>query len=221
MKNFNLIKLLKTNNSKSANQGFTLTELLVALVMTSIILAVAAQGTASLFKSENNLNAKNTRRAELTRALAYMQNEINSGFSVAVETSGCSGTGVSSTCLRINTNAAGTTYVRYAFQDINSGPQTWLKPGVLRRQVDGAVTTSSPVLVDGLTLTTIGSNTMIPTAPTCSAGLSGPNGDNGFRFCIGNETPQKRAQIFLYGYIGPASNRDLIALNMLAFAQSN
>lgn len=221
MKNFNLLKLLKIFNSKSSNQGFTLTELLVALVMTSVILAVAAQGTASLFQSENRSNAKNTRRVELTRALAYMQNEINSAVSVQVETSGCSsGTGISSTCLRINTNAAGTTYVRYAFQDISSGAQTWLKPGVLRREVGAVVNTSSStnVLVDGLAIAGFS-----PAVPTNCPGLNTTfYGTGGFRFCLGSETaPIKRVQIFLYGYTGPSATNPPIKLDMLTFAKSN
>jgi prepilin-type N-terminal cleavage/methylation domain-containing protein len=221
MKNFNLLKLLKNFNLKSSNQGFTLTELLVALVMTSIILAVAAQGTASLFQSENKSNTKNTRRVELTRALAYMQNEINGA--VSVDSLNCASSGISNPCLIIN--KPGGIIVKYAFQDISTGTQIWFKPGVLRRvQTDSStnapVTTNSadsPVLVDGLAIAGFS-----PAVPTNCPGLNTAfNGAGGFRFCVGNETPKKRVQIFLYGYAGTSATNPPIKLDMLTFAKSN
>jgi prepilin-type N-terminal cleavage/methylation domain-containing protein len=208
----------KINPNPESTLGFTLIELLIALFISGVILALGAAGTTTLYQSENKLNRKSSIRIEISRALSYIKDEIESSVSVEIDnTSDCTTDFANGDCLKI-TNNDGTT-ILYGFKDINSISSSnnlykWLKPGILRRKEDsGSGYGNADVLIDGLAVTGI-------TIPTCSLGTT-MNNNQGFQFCLGSEpSPKKRVEIFLFGYTGQGSSDTPIQLNTSAFAKS-
>jgi type II secretory pathway pseudopilin PulG len=199
-------------NRQNANivSGFTLTELLGAIIVGGLILSVAGAGLGAILNASRQADVKNTRRQELSRALAYMNTEIKEGRTVtSVDVGGSDAncdTAIADTgsqCLKI-TKPSETIY--YGFKDISGGTQEWFKPGIVKiRKV--AATTVDGVLVDGL----IASNPS--SLPACSTTLKGLGG---FRFCLG--TNNRLVNLYLYGYTGV--NSDPIAMRSQNFALS-
>jgi prepilin-type N-terminal cleavage/methylation domain-containing protein len=229
-------------------QGFTLIELLIAIFISSIVLTVANNAFVNLLISEQNIESKLVRSAGLNRALAYIQNDIKSAKSVTKEATGsnCVSTAISSAnCLvltypasfnpLLNSSCTSTTIepkVYYGYQDISSGNQTWLKPGVLKRKIfcsdsGGIVNTNWEVIADGL----LSVNEVDP-APSCNFELPtwlgdttvyGGNSSNkgGFRFCLNDTTTNNRlVRIFLYGHIVGGSAVNQISVNTVVFART-
>ncbi|AFZ48773.1 hypothetical protein Cyast_2833 [Cyanobacterium stanieri PCC 7202] len=152
-------KLLLKFLQKPTNQGITLTELLVALVISGIILAFTASGFINVLRANRDVESKSTQLSNLTRALTFIQEDIKQGVSVESipATSGgeCDSAEISSgSCLIIrfagannnifdfNNNqtddcTADDRRVVYGFQDISdpSSNSAFLKPGVLKRDV--------------------------------------------------------------------------------------
>ena len=69
---FKILLILQKNSCR----GLSLTELLVAVVIGGIALTAAASGFINLLSANQEVESKTNRSAGLTRALAYMQNEI-------------------------------------------------------------------------------------------------------------------------------------------------
>lgn len=246
----NKTKLLKLFLAiqKSAQQGISLTELLVATIMSGIILAIAAKGFINVLTANQGVESKTVRSATLSRALAYIQNDIKGARTVTRTSSSCTGSN-SANCLVLtypnSSEIDGTTctisnpYILYGYEDISSGSQTWLKPGVLKRKVFCDSTTGGnwQVIADGLIS---GNETSQPTT-TCNQDLSqwtgnttlygrDSNSKGGFRFCLetddtdpANATPNNRlVRIFLHGYIVDGTNTgNTISVNTVGFARAN
>jgi prepilin-type N-terminal cleavage/methylation domain-containing protein len=143
---------------KNSCQGISLIELLVALVIGGIALTAAASGFINLLNANQEVEAKTSGSATLTRALAYMQNDIKAANEISQVASGTddctdtTATTISSIeCLVITVpNSFDTSdpdyiddpaistddeyFIYYAYEDISNGSQTWLKPGVLKRR---------------------------------------------------------------------------------------
>lgn len=242
-----LLKLFLNFKYYSA-QGFTLVELLIAIFISSIVLTVASNALINLLVSEQNIESKITRSVGLNRALAYIQNDIKSAKSVTQEAMGtnCASTAISSAnCLvltypisfnpLLNSSCTSTTIepkVYYGYQDISTGAQTWLKPGVLKRKIfcsdnaGTAVNTNWQIIADGL----LSVNEVDP-VPSCNFELPtwpgdttvyGSNSSNkgGFRFCLDNTTTSNRlVRIFLYGHIVGGNAVSQISVNTVVFAR--
>jgi len=134
MKNHKLLlKLLQ----QPSNQGITLTELLVALVVSGIVLTATASGFMNVLRANRDVDSKGNQLSNLTRALTFIQEDIKEGVSVrrvANGTGNCtSGVGgVDSDCLMIRLSDGNEIY--YGFKDISGDTSPFLKPGILKRQ---------------------------------------------------------------------------------------
>ena len=218
--------------SRSVMTGFTLTELLVAILISSIVLIAATSGITTVLRTSNDLQAKTTRNTGLNRALAYLQEEIKTAQTVeqvdATTTADCDSDNIdSSQCLKLTDENGDEIY--YAFEDISSGEQIWLKPAVLkRREVTGGTAGNWQVIADGL----LGVNEHTP-SPTCEfedspgtpAPIYGQDAANkgGFRFCLADDTPgnnNRLVQIFLYGYILSDDINDTIEVSTITFSRT-
>lgn len=155
-------------NKNHKEKGLSLTELIVALVMSGIILTAASSGFANLLSANQEVESKSNRSAGLQKALAFMQNEIREGAFITQEaaTAGgvCNTTGITSVnCLVVNYRAnqvidgntctEATPKIYYGYEDIkNDNSSVWLKPGILKRKVVCTSATGGnwQVIADGL-----------------------------------------------------------------------
>lgn len=226
--------LLKLKNNPQ--KGITLTELLVALVIGSIVLSASASGFTNLLRANQDVESKTVRSATSRKALTYLQEDIRRAKTVTQETATTSGNCKSSAidsqeCLVVNlpngvkTNSASTTelncatnpQVYYGYQDISSSyTGQFLKPGLLKRKrfCDDVAIGYWEVVADGL----ISGNEANQPTVTCSQDsvnwlgettIYGTDSSNkgGFRFCLNDTSPNNTlARIFLSGYIPIGSN---------------
>ncbi|MBE9221419.1 prepilin-type N-terminal cleavage/methylation domain-containing protein [Cyanobacterium stanieri LEGE 03274] len=240
MKNYKLLfKLLQQPN----DQGITLTELLVALVISGIVLTATTSGFINVLRANRDVESKGTQLSNLTRALTFIQEDIKPGVSVTVsEISDSQCTDVDSRCLIIESDNGNQIY--YGFKDISGDTSTFLKPGILKRQeYDGSGnaldykgdTLPSSEIEEQQTawqeeFTTVADGLEINAQdPVCDDGgtitwgngttptLYGDTG-NGFRFCI-DETRNRLARIFLYGHI--IDSNTILNVDSFSFARSN
>jgi prepilin-type N-terminal cleavage/methylation domain-containing protein len=241
-----LLKLLLVI-SKNNQQGLSLTELIVAIVMGSIVLAVSASGFINLFRMSQDVEAKSINSSNLNNALNYIDNDIKSARAITrADNCNSSGDVTSTNCLVLtypsDVNIDGndctitTPQIYYGYQDISTGAQTWLKPGILKRKVFCTSTAggSWQVIADGL----ISINEDNP-APTCNQndvnwdgswnttvyGDDG-SGKGGFRFCLQQDDtdptsdPNNRlVRIFLYGHIITNSANNMISVDTVGVAK--
>ncbi|PHV62375.1 prepilin-type N-terminal cleavage/methylation domain-containing protein [Cyanobacterium aponinum] len=199
------------NNSE---KGLSLIELIVALIISGIVLTAAASGFINVLRANQNVESKTVRSATIARAIAYIQDEIKEAkavTAVAVGSTQCPSASVDSAhCLKLTMPDDST--VLYGFDDISTGTNVYLKPGLLKRQEydssgnavlqtgqTSAWDTQYTTVVDGLTSV----NETAPTTVACnqnSTGWTGTNqngntfhtsvygatsgGKGGFRFCI-------------------------------------
>ncbi|BAQ66672.1 hypothetical protein [Geminocystis sp. NIES-3709] len=211
------------DNENLTIKGFTLTELLVAAMMTVLVLTLAGSFTINIFRQDARNQARGTRQAEIERALRYIKQDIVQAERLENSTN--------QLVLNFPTDTVcnATQTVTYSFADIASGTQIWLKPGVVRRTRvrNGASNTLTPdpndclasvtstdTLIDGIIATN--PNPL----PTCTTGWT-LAGAGGFRFCIapasGTPSLQRQAEVYLYGFIG---NSDPISLSTRSFTQN-
>lgn len=237
---------------KNSHEGLSLIELLVAVIIGGIALTAAASGFINLLTANQEVESKTNRTASLTRALAYMQNDIKAANSVTQEPRGvannCSSTAVTSNeCLvltfpdfyaqELNLNCSKTpgspAKVYYGFDDISTGSQIWLKPGVLKRKVicenntSTIVSTNWTVIADGL----ISANETQPTTSCTQDGAANwaggstvygqdSSGKGGFRFCL-ETTNNRLVRIFLYGHVIGGNSDHQLMVNTISFARAN
>lgn len=230
--------------------GITLTELLVAIVTGSIVLTAAASGFINLLTRNQDIESKTIRTAGLTKALAYIQDDMKGAKFVTAEaaTSGgdCSTSSVDSDYCLVLTYPDNTPLrdgctgskpkIYYGFEDISSGTQIWLKPGILKRKIiceSGAG--NWIVIADGL----LGKKEINPVPIStnfCSQDSVNWTGNNtvyggdkttekkgGFKFCLYNDdstnadSNNRLVRIFLYGHI---IEENPISLNTVTFTRS-
>lgn len=136
-------------------QGITLTELLVALVISSLVLVGATNGFINILRVNSAIESKSDRLSGMSRALNSIQEEVKGAVAVTQKKAtlggDCDSSAVNSVdCLTVyspitnNFDASDgviascdrpdrITY--YGYQDISSQNSIWLKPGILRRRV--------------------------------------------------------------------------------------
>ncbi|MGY6529228.1 MAG: PulJ/GspJ family protein [Cyanobacterium sp.] len=221
-----LLKLLQ----QSSNKGITLTELLVALVISGIVLTATASGFVNVLRANRGVESKSNQLSNLTRALTFIQEDIKQGISVRRvqnNTGNCTSgsTGVDSDCLAIRLPGTNTNEIYYGFKDISGDSSVFLKPGILKRQEynsSGAILVPNQstaweeeftTVADGLEVNK--PNFHSAPNPECQdGGLDSinwssnannvPHGvqNTGFRFCLESDEDDNRlARIFLYGHI--------------------
>jgi len=224
------------NLPKQNTKGISLTELLIALVLGSIVLTAAASGFINLLRANQNLESKTVRNASLTRALTFMQEDIKQGKKVEAVTptidSKCDSSKLNSQeCLKVTTSDNSTIY--YGFKDISKNSQIFLKPAILKRQEYDSTGTAifqnsqSKAWEDEYTTVAdalIGVNENQPTISCSQDGVSWSNntiyGRNnqkkgGFNFCLKGD---RVIRVLLYGYID--KNNDPIPMSTVIFARS-
>lgn len=230
-----ILSTLLTRNK----QGFTITELLISLFISSIVLTTAAIGFINILRETQDVESKTVRMANIQRALNYMQEDIKQGTSITavreIKDANCntSGSSVESEyCLRITypeNHPEGIKYIYYAFDDIESGSQIWLKPGVLRwKRIKKDGTNSGwRAIVDGL----ISVKENQPSVScnhnsvnwTFHSEIYGTDKDKkgGFRFCVDKDPSMEEGRlvrIFLHGHIIDGS--DIITDSIIAFTRT-
>jgi hypothetical protein len=216
--------------------GIALIELLGALIIAGIVLVVASAGLDVVRNASRKADVRNTRRQELSRAIAYISNDVKEGKSVAKLSSTSCPTktkkddgaeidvpgALSEDCLVITkTDGTGNFNIYYRFADIsNLDSASEFKPGILYRQEkEGTGITAQP-LIDGLA---IENENDADLTPTCPSGFDGPFGNRGFQFCLEDNTnpDNKTVQIYLYGYTGAGQGDAPIEMTVQGFARSN
>lgn len=223
------------------NQGLTLTELLVALFISGLVLTTAASSLMMVMRSNQEIESKTVRMASIRRALAYMQEDIKQGRGVTAVTEAIdpkcntSGDSVESQyCLRItypddtDNNPDTKKQIYYAFDDIKSGPQIWLKPGVLRWkriEEDGkdsgwwAITDGLISVKENQPSVKCNDNTINWRFHSTIYGTD-RNNKGGFRFCVDTDPSLgegRLVRIFLHGHIIGSSTQ--ITDSIIAFTR--
>lgn len=123
-------------------QGFTIIELLIAIVISAIVIGAAGFGLVALLRANRTAEAQSVRRIELNRALDYIADDIRQARQVYNYYNPVN----AYTGLRIV--LADSSTIDYYYQDVSSITNSiWLKPGVVRRIYNNG---TSQVLVDGV-----------------------------------------------------------------------
>ena len=119
MKNKEFQKLLKKNKSKS-NSGFTLTELLVGLVMSIFVVGALGFGLMTVLRTTRSETSKVAARNEASRALSFISDEVRRARTIETNLANAnigagsgtgaffdvSGTNINSATGTLNTNAS-------------------------------------------------------------------------------------------------------------------
>jgi prepilin-type N-terminal cleavage/methylation domain-containing protein len=150
---------------KYSEKGISLTELLVALVISGIVLTAATSGFINLLKGDQSVQSKAARITALNKALGVIQDDIKGAKAVTRLSGGnCSGVD-SSNCLVITYNTGvifdnnnivcniSSPQIIYGYENIaTSSTSEWLKPGILKRKVFCTSTTGGnwEAVADGL-----------------------------------------------------------------------
>ncbi|AFZ44240.1 hypothetical protein PCC7418_2077 [Halothece sp. PCC 7418] len=224
--------------TKSKNRGFTMVELLAALVITGIVTASLGVGLTYLLQESQETEEETQQRAELNRALDFITEEIrmaesiepNSGaIDISTDASDfgkdCNDNSDNLTCVLILDVPDVDQRIIY-YTEPTSG--NWKGPRVLRRwgpdfNADGTYSNpttpsnwSGDLLVDRIV-----DNTSNTSVPTCNADetLNGDEGvAGGVYTCIQNDATQ--AEITLVGNLEGDSSEDY-TIRGRAFARSN
>lgn len=188
---FKLINTLRKDNP----DGFTLTELLIAIALTGIVVAAAGFGLVAILRSNKTSESQTQRRIELNRALDFISDDVRQAKSVVPADIVNPNDG-----FRIVMPDNDTT-IDYYFFDLENEPDSsiWLKPGLVRRiYTYQNVSNTTETLVDGIANNTILTAAEI-TVPECTsaAGQSTQVGGGGFVACINEDF--RTTSLYLYG----------------------
>ncbi|HEY9768800.1 MAG TPA: type II secretion system protein [Coleofasciculaceae cyanobacterium] len=207
MKNKEVYKLLK-KNKLNLNSGFTLTELLVGLVMSIFVIGALGFGLMTVLGTTQSENSKVQARTENSRALDFISDEVRRARNIETDATGSGKTfnpSVETVVLVLNIPEISSTGKIVYYLKSNSGTN-WKGPQVLYRwgpplDAKGNYTTGAwgeQALIDGINNTTV--------ATPCTSGgtvtPSTPATPTGFYACI---TGANTAQLFLTGQTKTAS----------------
>lgn len=226
MKNKEFHKLLRKNKSNS-NSGFTLTELLVGLIMSIFVIGALGFGLMTVLRTTQSETSKVKARNENSRALDFISDEVRRARNI--ETSAANaGTAFSATdsdgntktivlaldIPEISSSTTAGTNGRIIYYLKTDGNANWKGPQVLYRwgpplDANGNYTTgiwSDQALLDGI-------DDQDVTTP-CTSGTATPATPQGFYACLSlqdstaayepdedsdNYNPRNSAQLFLTG----------------------
>jgi hypothetical protein len=221
MKNKEFYKLLKKSQS---NSGFTLTELLVGLIMSIFVIGALGFGLMTVLTTSQRENSKVTARTENSRALDFISDEVRRARTIETNATNAprftiSGATVvlaldiplvnDDVTLGTDSNATVKDERVVYYLKSNSGTN-WKGPQVLYRwgpplnangeysPKTGGTTNhwTEQALIDGINNTTVSS--------PCATGTVTPANPTGFYACI---TGTNTAQLFLTGQTKTASGR--------------
>jgi len=82
-----LSHIINMSDSRKNPKGFTLTELLVAMTISSVVLTLAASGLGSIMEANAKADDQTTRRIEINRALDFISDEVRQAQSIATNAS--------------------------------------------------------------------------------------------------------------------------------------
>ncbi|MBD2158137.1 prepilin-type N-terminal cleavage/methylation domain-containing protein [Leptolyngbya sp. FACHB-16] len=188
--------LFKTVTLHSNSKGFTLIELLIAMSLTSIMLALAGYGVATILHANRQSESEISRRANLNRALDFMADEIRMAKAIAVPaTNAISPPSCGTATGVLDLTMPNDTHVIYYVHDVSNCSQLWTQPGTIRR-IQGS---TDSLLVDAL---------MAPTTlpAGCSTAPLSLRGASGFYACL-NQNNNHVATLYLYGKLTDTTGR--------------
>lgn len=211
MKNKEFYKLLK-KNKLNLNSGFTLTELLVGLVMSIFVIGALGFGLMTVLATSQSESSKVKARTENSRALDFISDEVRRARTIETNSAGSGKTfdpSVETVVLVLNIPEISSTGKIVYYLKSNTDTN-WKGPQVLYRwgpplNADGSYGTGgigtwgSQALIDGI------NDTTISLSSACAAvGTVTPAAPTGFYACI---TGANTAQLFLTGQTKTASGR--------------
>lgn len=170
--------------------GFTIIELLVAIVITTMMVSLAGFGLVAMMQVNQKAASETARRTNLNRSLDFIADEIrmakavNQPASSAVPTPSCgTATGV------LDLTMPDSSHVVYYLNDVSSCSSLWAGPAAIHRVSGG----NDTLLVDAIA--------PIVTVPTCSNATM--TGSGGFYACI-DTTTNHLATLYLNGKLTDA-----------------
>lgn len=211
--------------SKSA-AGFTLIELIVAMMLSAILMGLTSYGLF-LMTSKNQLaEAETHRRTQLNRALEYISEDIRqaktinpaSSFTIGSVTPTCA---VATPILSLTLpDGAATKTVVYYFNDLSgcgTNPTVWLQPGVVKRADLGNSASTTIADSSGQELVDEISNT---TAPACASGTMSPaTNAKGFYVCLDSPTNARKVELHFRAKLNSDSS-EIYQVSSQAFSRS-
>ena len=222
MKNF----YLKLPQFYQIAGGFTLTELLLAMVMTSMIVTLAGGGLFAIMRANNKAEDETLRRIELNRAIDFISDEVrmsksinlNANSGLPANFSPASGASSPKPVLVLNLPASTgvtTPIIYYVASPTNSSP--WSGPKAVYRWgppllINGQYSTTPPqneVLIDFIADSTPTPNCPSPYTPTNTSAT-------GFYVCV--DSTGRAAQLHLHGKLTNSSQH--YPINTTVFARS-
>ncbi|WP_088893051.1 PulJ/GspJ family protein [Leptolyngbya ohadii] len=182
-----------------SSAGFTLTELLVALVLTSLVVGLAGQGLVAALQAERRNNLEVTQRTNQSRTLEFIADEIRMARNIsrpdsaAIPSSTCGGTSTGV----LNLSLPDGRLIQYYVSSCSSS--SWARGAVIHRREVAASVTRDSILVDALSAPA--------TLPTCPTGMTRV-GASGFYACMQSDIPtasNRTTALFLYGALPNSS----------------
>ncbi|MBD1913662.1 MULTISPECIES: prepilin-type N-terminal cleavage/methylation domain-containing protein [unclassified Leptolyngbya] len=187
-------RLLRFLHYSPTTAGFTIVELIIAMVVTSIMITLAGYGLTTMLRANQQSGSEISRRANLNRALDFMADEVRMARTITVPTS----TDVPSQSCGPTTGVMtlvmpDSSRIVYYVHEINGcSGNLWTATTIRRRVVGGADT----LLVDALT-----APSAMPSG--CTATTQTLRGTNGFYACLDSANTQL-VTLFLYGRLTDA-----------------
>ena len=166
--------------------GFTLIELMIAMLLTTIVMSLAGFGLVTMMDRNQKAEAQTLRRTELNRALDFIADDIreSKSASTTAPTGWSVPSGYSSVLYLTKPDDSKVAYY------IKSNPGViWRGPQAIYRSITSG--SAGDVLVDAVKAPT--------TAPSC-LGTSG--GTSGFYVCVNNN---RVINLYLYGKLSDSS----------------
>ncbi|OKH11606.1 prepilin-type N-terminal cleavage/methylation domain-containing protein [[Limnothrix rosea] IAM M-220] len=180
-------------------KGFTLTELLVAIAISGLVLSGLGAGLVAVLNSNKDSTVKTDVKNQLNRAIDYINDDI-----ARSRVAGASTPVRDTLILNYFTTEAPTVSNTIEYQlTASTDTDPWLGPNILRRRVNGG---DWQVLVDGLTENNVSSEL------TCND-PNGLIGSGGFQACIEtgtatNGTAVYRVRVGLFGELFDTEGTD-------------
>ncbi len=220
------VKLKLLIDASKSSAGFTLIELIIAMVLSAIFMGLTGYGLSVMTSKNQSAEVETQRRTQLNRALEYISEEIRMARTITPAT-GYTITSATPTCavatpilsLTIPDGADLKTIVYY-LNDLSScakNQTVWFKPGVIKRVDLGTSTSTTIADVNGQELVDAISNTA---APTCTSGTISPaTGAKGFYVCLDNPTNARKVELHLRAKLSSESSA-LYEVSSQAFSRS-
>ena len=203
---------LKGLQKQKANKGFTLVELLVAIVMSGIVMVGLGAGMMAILNNNKASAAKTVAKNQLNRAIDYISEDIKqSRVAGLTQTSVANDTLVLTYYENINDTTGHT--IEY-YLDSVAANEPWLGPKVLRRRLDGATGGQWQVLVDGITDR--------DSTFTCPSTNFIPVNLGGFQACIESQTGSNGNDIYrtTVSLFGEVSSSEVVEVSSATISRS-